>query len=128
MKKFLSPFLCVVICIEILVPIGFATMAILNPSFIDANLTEVTPALALYIVRNYAIALGLLLSVLWLRSYAAVFALIVVRMLMDIPDIINSLLVGASDDILASLPVFIVLLIILPAVALRKLWPKVQEG
>ena len=125
LRGFLPWWIWIILLIEVAAPVFFATSTILDPASMFPGTEEVTPPIALYVVRNYAVAFGLILAVIF-RSYTALFILVLVRMAMDVPDIINSFVIGASDDVLKMIPVFAVLFVILPAVGLRFLWKGVR--
>ncbi|MEM6728635.1 MAG: hypothetical protein AAF618_09060, partial [Pseudomonadota bacterium] len=69
----------------------------------------------LYIIRNLAMAAGVALAALWLRSQAAILATIAARYLTDFVDITAAFARGPDAETTALLAAFTVILLIIPA-------------
>ena len=110
--------------IEAIVPTIFGIATWLDPGTYIAGADSANYAIVLYITRNLTTALGIVLAVL-LRSYKAIFILIIVRMTTDVADMVNATLNGGGEDVVRTIPVLIVVLIVLPLFALRHLWGRI---
>ena len=123
---FLPWWVWIIVGIEAIVPTIFGIATWLDPGTYIAGAESATYAIVLYITRNLTTALGIVLAVL-LRSYKAVFILIIVRMTTDVADMVNATLNGGGEDVVRTIPVLIVVLIVLPLFALRHLWGRIDR-
>jgi len=124
---FLPWWVWIIVAMEAIVPTIFGIATWLDPATYIAGAQGVTYEILLYITPNLTTALGILLAVL-LRSHAAIFILIIVRMVTDASDMINATLNGAGENIVQSIPFLFVLLIVVPVFALWHLWGRIRRN
>lgn len=118
---FLPWWVWVIVVIEAAVPTIFGVATWLDPATYIEGATSASYEIVLYITRNLTTALGLVLALL-LRSHAALFILIIVRMTTDATDMLNATYNGGGDSVVLAIPVLFVILLILPSFALWHLW------
>ena len=119
-RPFLPLWMWGIVAIEVGVPTFFGIASTLDPSIWGA---ETLGALGqLYVTRNLAMALGVLVAAVLLRSYAALMIAIAARYVTDLTDIIAGIVRGAQGEELFVLSVFAIILLVLPAFGLRWLW------
>ena len=126
-NEFLPWWVWIIVVMEAAVPTIFGIATWVDPATYIEGAGGVTYEILLYITRNLTTALGILLALL-LRSHAAIFILIIVRMVTDASDMINATLNGAGDNIVQSIPILFVLLIVLPLFALAHLWGRIRRN
>ena len=126
-KKFLPVWIWVIALIQIVLVLFFAAGTAMNPGNFIPNVTELDYVTQLYITRNVTVILGLIVALL-LRSHTALFAMLAVRVLTDIADVITVYSLNV-EVIKSSVPMVLVVLIIPALLALKSLGKRIhQEG
>lgn len=106
-----------IVAIEVIVPSYFAVASLLDPTIWgEARLGTYGE---LYVIRNLAMALGVVLAALVLRSYAALLATIAARYVTDLVDIIAGFARGPDAETMVLLVIFTGVLLVFPAFGLR---------
>ncbi len=124
LKSFLPPWVWAIVAIEVLVPSFFALASLNNPSLWGEAQLGVYGEL--YVIRNLAMAFGVAIAALWLRSHAAVLATIAARFVTDAVDIGAGFARGPDGQTFALLVIFSLILLVIPALGLR--WLVRQHG
>lgn len=123
--KYLPIWMWGIVGIEILVPTYFAIASILDPTIWGE--LELGTYGELYVVRNFAMASGVAIAAVLLRSYTAVFATIGARFLADVADISAGFLRGPDAETTVLLMIFSVVLIVFPLIGLRWLFKQLKK-
>ena len=124
-KKFLPIWVWVIALIQIFLVLFFSAGTAMSPSDFIPGASELNYVTQLYITRNVTVVLGIVVALL-LRSHSALFALLVVRMLTDISDVITVYALNV-EAIKASVPMVVVILIIPALLALGYLWKRINQ-
>ena len=126
-KKFLPIWVWIVALIQILLVLFFSAGTFMNPGDFIPGASELNYVTQLYITRNVTVVLGIVAALL-LRSHKALFAVLIVRMLTDISDVITVYALNV-EVIKSSVPMVVVILIIPALLVLGYLWKRInQEG
>ena len=123
--QFLPIWVWIIVLAQIVLVLFFSIGTALNPGNFIPDVTEVDYVTQLYITRNVTVALGLVIALL-LRSHGALLAMLAVRLLTDVSDII-SVYVLDVEVIKESVPMVVVLLVIPALVAIGYLWRRRQS-
>ena len=124
-KKFLPIWVWAVVMIQIALVLLFSVGTAINPGDFIPNVTELNYVTQLYITRNVTVALGVIIALL-LKSHKALFVMLIVRVLMDISDVITVYALNV-EVIKSSVPMVLVLLIIPALLAVMYLWKVVKN-
>ncbi len=96
----------------------------MNPGDFLPDVSELNYVTQLYITRNITVAFGIIVA-LFLRSHKALFAILVVRLLTDVSDVITVYALNV-ETIKSSVPMVVVLLIVPALLAIGYLWEKIR--
>ena len=111
--QFLPIWVWIVVVVQIVLVLFFSVGTALNPAEFIPDVFELNYVTQLYITRNVTVAIGLIV-VLLLKSHKGLLAMLAVRALTDIADVITVYALNV-EAIKSSVPMVVVLLII-PAV------------
>lgn len=116
-SRFLPPWMWGAVAIEIIVPSFFAIATLFDPGIWgEAQLGAFGE---LYVIRNLTMVLGVALAAFWLKSHIALIATISARFATDLTDIISGFAKGPDAETATMLVIFTVVLLVIPALALR---------
>ena len=124
-KKFLPIWVWIIALIQIFLVLFFAAGTAMNPGNFIPGVSELDYVTQLYITRNVTVVLGIVVALL-LRSHKALFAMLIVRLLTDISDVIT-VYVFNVEVIKSSVPMVVVILIIPALLALGYLWKRINQ-
>jgi hypothetical protein len=96
----------------------------MNPAEFIPDVSELNYVTQLYISRNLAAAIGIVVALL-LRSHKALLAILIVRVLTDVSDVISVYALNV-EVIKSSVPMVVVLLIIPALLAIGYLWKRAR--
>lgn len=123
-KKFLPIFVWIVVLLQIFLVLFFSAGTAMNPGNFIPGASELDYVVQLYITRNITVVLGIVVA-LFLRSHKALFAMLTVRMLTDISDVITVYALNV-EVIKSSVPMVVVILIVPAILALVYLWKRIN--
>lgn len=124
-RKFLPIWIWIISLIQIFLVLFFATGTAMNPGNFIPGVSELDYVTQLYVTRNVTVVLGIVVALL-LRSHKALFAMLIVRMLTDISDIITVYAFNV-EVIKSSVPMVVVILVIPALLALGYLWKRINQ-
>ncbi len=124
-KKFLPIWVWIIALIEIVLVLFFSAGTAMNPGNFIPGVTELDYVTQLYITRNVTVVLGIIVALL-LRSHKALFAMLIVRVLTDISDVITVYAFNV-EIIKSSVPMVVIILIIPALFALGYLWKRIYQ-
>lgn len=111
--QFLPIWAWLIVLTQIFLVVFFSVGTAFNPSEFIPDVSELNYVTQLYITRNLAAAIGIIVALL-LRSHKALLAILIVRVVTDISDVIS---VYALDvDVIKSSVPMVVILLIIPAI------------
>ncbi|WP_372572281.1 hypothetical protein [Ruegeria jejuensis] len=116
----------IVVIVEIITPILFGVMAYLDITIMFPDQTGLSYLATLYISRNILIGLGLAAMAFIFRSYIGVFVFVLVRMGMETSDFTYSVIFARDIPLQVIIPGGILIYLVIPAIALRAIWPQVR--
>jgi len=116
-SRFLPLWMWGAVAIEIIVPSFFAIATLFDPSIWGE--VQLGAFGELYVIRNLTMALGVALAAFWLKSHVALIATIAARFATDLSDIVSGFLKGPDAETTTMLVIFTVVLLVIPALALR---------
>ena len=125
-EKFLPIWIWIIALIQIILVLFFSAGTAMNPGDFIPGATELNYVTQLYITRSVTVVFGLVVALL-LRSHKALFAMLIVRMLTDISDVITVYTLNV-EVIKSSVPMVVVILIIPALLALAYLWKRINGG
>ena len=125
-EKFLPIWVWIIVLIQIILVLFFSAGTVMNPGDFIPGASELDYVTQLYITRNVTVVLGIVVALL-LRSHKALFAMLIVRMLTDISDVITVYALNV-EVIKSSVPMVVVILIIPALLALAYLWKIINGG
>jgi hypothetical protein len=120
--RFLPVWVSLIVLAQIVLVAFFSVGTAINPGQFIPDVSELNYVIQLYISRNIAAALGIIVALL-LRSHKALLTILIVRVLTDISDVISVYALDV-DVIKSSVPMVIVLLIIPGLLAIGYLWKR----
>lgn len=123
---FLPIWVWVVVLVQILLVLFFSAGTAMNPEDFIPGVSELNYVTQLYITRNVTVALGIIFALL-LRSHKGLFAILVVRLLTDVSDVVTVYALNV-EVIKSSVPMVVVLLIVPASLAIGYLWKKICGG
>ena len=123
-EKFLPIWVWIIALIQIILVLFFSAGTAMNPDDFIPGASELDYVTQLYITRNVTVVLGIVVALL-LRSHKALFAMLIVRMLTDISDVITVYALNV-EVIKSSVPMVVVILIIPALLALAYLWKRIN--
>ena len=119
-NKFLPIWVWIVALVQILLVLFFSVGTALSPADFIPDVAELTYVTQLYITRNVTVAVGLIVALL-LKSHKGLLAVLVIRVLTDVADVITVYALDV-DEIKSSVPMVVILLIIPASLAIAYLW------
>ena len=122
-KKFLPIWIWVIALVQIFLVLFFSAGTALNPGDFIPGVIDLNYVTQLYITRNVTVAVGIIVALL-LRSYKGLFALLLVRLLTDISDVVSVYALNV-EIIESSVPMVVGLLIIPALLAIGHLWKRI---
>ena len=124
-KKFLPIWVWIIALIQIFLVLFFAAGTAMNPGNFIPGVPELDYVTQLYITRNVTVVLGIVVALLF-RSHKGLFAILIVRLLTDISDVITVYAFNV-EVIKSSVPMVVVILIIPALLALGYLWKRINQ-
>ena len=118
--RFLPIWVWLIVLAQILLVVFFSVGTAMNPAEFIPDVSELNYVTQLYISRNVAAAVGIIIALL-LRSHKALLTILIVRVLTDISDVISVYALNV-EVIKSSVPMVVVLLIIPALLAIGYLW------
>ena len=128
-SKFLPIWVWLIILAQLFLVLFFSIGTAMNPGEFIPGISELNYVTQLYITRNVTVAIGIIITLL-LRSHKALLALLAVRFLTDILDVVSVYVLNV-EVIKSSVPMVIVLLILPALLAIGYLWKRtsnIREG
>jgi hypothetical protein len=123
-SKFLPIWVWVIVLIQIFLVLFFSAGTAMNPGDFIPGVSELNYVTQLYITRNITVALGIIVALL-LRSHKALLALLLVRILTDISDVITVYALNV-EVIKSSVPMVVALLIVPALLAIVYIWKRIN--
>lgn len=124
-KSFLPIWLWIIALIQVFLVLFFAAGTAMNPGNFIPGVSELDYVTQLYITRNVTVVFGIVIALI-LKSHKALFAILIVRMLTDISDVITVYAFNV-EVIKSSVPMVVVVLIIPALLALVYLWTRINQ-
>ena len=124
-KKFLPIWVWAIVLIQIILVLFFSAGTAMNPGDFIPGATELDYVTQLYITRNVTVVVGIIVALL-LRSHKTLFAMLMVRVLTDISDVITVYTLNV-EVIKESVPMVVVILIIPALLAIGYLWKRIKQ-
>ena len=121
-NRFLPIWVWLIVLAQILLVVFFSVGTAMNPADFIPDVSELNYVTQLYISRNVAAAVGIIIALL-LRSHKALLTILIVRVLTDISDVISVYAINV-EVIKSSVPMVVVLLIIPALLAIGYLWKR----
>lgn len=125
-QKFLPAWVWTIVFVQVFLVLFFSVGTALNPGDFIPGVTEINYVVQLYLTRNVTAVLGIVIA-LFFRSHRALFAILVVRVLTDLSDIISVYALNV-EVIKESVPMVVALLVIPALVALSYLWRRMRAA
>lgn len=119
-NNFLPLWVWLVVLLQILLVLFFSVGTALSPADFIPDVSTLTYVTQLYITRNVAVAVGLIVALL-LKSHKGLLTVLVVRVITDVADVITVYALDV-DEIKSSVPMVVVLLVIPASLAIGYLW------
>ena len=123
-NMFLPIWVWVIVLLQIFLVLFFSVGTAMNPGNFIPDVSELNYVTQLYITRNITVALGIIVA-LFLRSHKALLAILFVRLLTDISDVITVYALNV-EVIKSSVPMVVVLLIVPALLAVGYLWKRIK--
>ena len=123
--RFLPIWVWVVVVAQIVLVLFFSVGTALNPGNFIPEVTELNYVTQLYVTRNITAALGIVIALL-LKSHRALLAILTVRLLTDVSDII-SVYAFNVEVIKESVPMVVALLVFPALAAIGYLLKRVKQ-
>ncbi len=124
-KGFLPIWVWLIVLAQILLVSFFSAGTAMNPAGFIPDVSELNYVTQLYITRNVTVVLGMIVALL-LRSHKGLLAMLVVRLLTDVADVISVYALNV-EVIKSSVPMVVVLLIVPALVAIAYLWQRIRR-
>lgn len=121
---FLPIWVWIIAFIQIGLVLFFSLGTAMNPGEFIPGVSELNYVTQLYITRNLTVVLGIIVALL-LRSHKALFAMLAVRVLTDISDVITVYALNV-EVIKSSVPGVVTVLVIPALFALGWLWKRLD--
>ncbi len=122
---FLPIWVWIIVLIQVVLVLFFSAGTAMNPANFIPGASELDYVTQLYITRNVTVVLGIVVA-LFLRSHKALFAVLIVRLLTDIADVITVYAFNA-EAVKSSVPMVVIILIIPALLALGYLWKRISQ-
>jgi len=121
-NRFLPIWVWLIVLAQIILVVFFSVGTAMNPAEFIPDVSELNYVTQLYVSRNVAAAVGIIIALLF-RSHKALLAILMVRVLTDISDVISVYALNV-ELIKSSVPMVVVLLIIPALLAIGYLWKR----
>lgn len=125
--RFVPVWIWVLIVIDLILVGGVTIIGMQDITVMHPDQVGPTYLSSLYITRNVIDVVGLGLALFVFRSYVALFLAFLARIMTEVADFSNSYLFGRDPEMMTAIPFLIVLMVIIPAIALVVLWPRVKD-
>ena len=125
-KRFIPIWIWLLITVELVLVVGVTIVGIQDITTMHPDQSGQSYLSSLYITRNLVACAGLALTTYVFRSYIALFVMLISRIATEISDFTNSYVFERAPELLAQIPYLVVLMVVLPMVAVRKLLPDVR--
>jgi hypothetical protein len=122
-NKFLPVWVWLIVLVQIVLVLVFSAGTAMNPADFIPEVSELNYVTQLYITRNIAVAIGIIVALL-LRSHKGLLTILIVRVLTDISDVISVYALNV-EVIKSSVPMVVVLLIVPALLAIAYLWKRI---
>jgi hypothetical protein len=122
-NKFLPVWVWLIVLVQIVLVLVFSVGTAMNPADFIPEVSELNYVTQLYITRNVAVAIGIIVALL-LRSHKGLLTILIVRVLTDISDVITVYALNV-EVIKSSVPMVVVLLIVPALLAIAYLWKRI---
>ena len=122
--KFLPVWVWLIVLVQIVLVLFFSVGTAMSPADFIPGVSELNYVTQLYITRNVTVAIGLIVALL-LKSHKGLLAVLVVRFLTDLSDVITVYALNV-EVIKSSVPMVVVLLIVPALVAIGYLWKRID--
>jgi len=122
-NKFLPVWVWLIVLVQIVLVLVFSVGTAMNPADFIPEVSELNYVTQLYITRNIAVAMGIVVAVL-LRSHKGLLTILIVRVLTDISDVTTVYALNV-EEIKSSVPMVVVLLIVPALLAIAYLWKRI---
>ena len=119
---FLPVWVWIVVLAQIVLVLFFSVGTAMNPGQFIPGISELNYVTQLYVTRNITVALGLIVALI-LKSHKALLAILIVRLLTDVSDVI-AVYAFNVEVIKSSVPMVVVLLIVPAIIAIGYLWKR----
>ena len=123
-NKFLPIWVWLIVLVQILLVSIFSAGTAMSPADFVPGVSELNYVTQLYITRNITVVLGIIVALL-LRSHKALFAILIIRLLTDIGDVISVYALNV-EVIKSSVPMVVILLIVPALLAIGYLWKRIS--
>jgi len=120
--KFLPIWVWVIVLIQVFLVLFFSAGTAMDPAQFIPDVSELNYVTQLYITRNVTVAIGIIVALL-LRSHKALLAVLVVRVLTDVSDVVSVYALNV-EVIKSSVPMVVLLLIVPALLAIGYLWKR----
>ncbi|MGB2691710.1 MAG: hypothetical protein WBC96_04355 [Thermodesulfobacteriota bacterium] len=120
--KFLPVWVWLIVLAQITLVLFFSVGTAINPADFIPEVSELNYVTQLYITRNIAVAIGIIVALL-LRSHKGLLTILSVRLLTDLSDVVTVYALNV-EVIKSSVPMVVVLLIVPALLAIVYLWKK----
>jgi len=124
-QKFLPIWLWAIVLIQFSLVLFFSAGTAMNPGNFIPGVSELDYVTQLYITRNVTVIIGLVVALL-LKSHKALLAILIVRLLTDLSDVVTVYAFNV-EVIKESVPMVVVILIIPALVASGYLWKRIKQ-
>lgn len=121
-NRFLPVWVWLIVLAQIFLVVFFSVGTAMNPAEFIPDVSELNYVTQLYISRNMAAAIGIIVALL-LRSHKALLTILIVRVLTDISDVFSVYALDV-EVIKSSVPMVVVLLIFPALLAIGYLWKR----
>lgn len=125
-SKFLPLWVWVIVIIQVGLVLFFSAGTAMSPGDFIPDVTELNYVTQLYITRNVTVALGLIVAV-YVRSYHAILAVLIIRVLTDVSDVITVYALNV-EVLKESVPMVVVLLIVPALIAIGYLIKRIRPS
>ena len=123
-NRFLPIWVWLIVLAQIVLVFFFSVGTAMNPGEFIPDVSELNYVTQLYITRNIATAIGLVIALL-LRSHKALLTVLIVRVLTDISDVISVYALDV-EVIKSSVPMVVVLLVLPAMLAIGYLFKRIR--
>jgi len=124
-QRFLPIWVWAIVLLQVFLVLFFSVGTAMNPGDFIPGATDLDYVTQLYVTRNITVVFGLLVALV-LKSHKALFAVLIVRIITDIFDVITVYAFNA-EAVKSSVPMVVVILVIPALIALVYLWKRIGK-